>query len=256
MITISSTREAEDEPRVALTPETTKKFKNLGARIVLQAGAGERSFMPDRLFQDAGAEIVSTAADALSAADIVLKVGRPSQAEIDAMKPGAVFAGMIDPFGTRDGLEALAAKGALGFRHGVHAAHHPRAVHGRAVVAVEPRRLQGGDRCGRAFGRALPMMMTAAGTVPAGTRVHHGRRRRRPAGHRHGRRLGAVVTATDVRPAAKEQVQGLGAKFIAVEDEEFKQAETAGGYAKEMSREYQAEAGRARGQPHRQTRTS
>src|SRR5208337_1670972 len=115
MITISVTREGEGETRVALSPETTKKFKSLGARILFQAGAGDRSFMPDKLFSDAGAEIVQNAADAISQADVILKVGRPSQEELQAMKPGAVFAGMIDPYGSRDGLEALAAKGVSTF---------------------------------------------------------------------------------------------------------------------------------------------
>ncbi|MBI4724798.1 MAG: NAD(P)(+) transhydrogenase (Re/Si-specific) subunit alpha, partial [Rhodomicrobium sp.] len=92
MITISVTREGEGEPRLALTPETTKKFKSLGARVLFEAGAGERSFLPDRLFSEAGAEIVHNAAEALSAADIVLKVGRPSAEELQAIRPGAIYA--------------------------------------------------------------------------------------------------------------------------------------------------------------------
>jgi NAD(P) transhydrogenase subunit alpha len=240
MITISSTQEAENEPRVALTPETAKKFKRLGARVVLQAGAGERSFMPDRLFQDAGAEIVSTAAEALSAADIVLKVGRPSQAEIDAMKPGTVFAGMIDPFGTRDGLEALAAKGLSAFAM----EFMPRISRAQTMDVLSSQSNLAGYKAvvdaAAQFGRALPMMMTAAGTVPAARIFIMGVGVAGLQAIATARRLGAVVSATDVRPATKEQVQSLGAKFIAVEDEEFKQAEAAGGYAKEMSREYQA----------------
>ena len=196
--------------------------------------------MPDRLFQDAGAEIVSTAAEALGAADIVLKVGRPSQAEIDAMKPGTVFAGMIDPFGTRDGLEALAAKGLSAFAM----EFMPRISRAQTMDVLSSQSNLAGYKAvidaAAQFGRALPMMMTAAGTVPAARVFIMGTGVAGLQAIATARRLGAVVSATDVRPATKEQVQSLGAKFIAVEDEEFKQAESAGGYAKEMSREYQA----------------
>jgi NAD(P) transhydrogenase subunit alpha len=238
MITISVTREGEGETRVALSPETTKKFKALGARILFQAGAGERSFMPDKLFSEAGAEIVQNAADAISQADIILKVGRPSQEELEAMKPGAVFVGMIDPFGSRDGLEALAAKGVSTFAM----EFMPRITRAQSMDVLSSQSNLAGykavvDAAAR-FGRALPMMMTAAGTVPAARIFVMGAGVAGLQAIATARRLGAVITATDVRPAAKEQVASLGGKFIAVEDEEFKQAETAGGYAKEMSAEY------------------
>jgi NAD(P) transhydrogenase subunit alpha len=238
MITISVTREGEGETRVALSPETTKKFKALGARILFQAGAGGRSFMPDKLFSDAGAEIVQNAADAISQADVILKVGRPSQEELQAMKPGAVFAGMIDPFGSRDGLEALAAKGVSTFAM----EFMPRITRAQSMDVLSSQSNLAGykaviDAAAR-FGRALPMMMTAAGTVPAARIFVMGAGVAGLQAIATARRLGAVITATDVRPAAKEQVASLGGKFIAVEDEEFKQAETAGGYAKEMSAEY------------------
>src|SRR3974390_775219 len=98
MITIATTREGDGEPRVALSPETAKKFKGLGARVLVQAGAGERSFIPDRLYSEAGAEIVGSPKEALSGADIVLKVGRPTAEDLEALKSGALYAGMIDPF--------------------------------------------------------------------------------------------------------------------------------------------------------------
>jgi len=238
MITISVTREGEGETRVALSPETTKKFKSLGARILFQAGAGDRSFMPDKLFSDAGAEIVQNAADAISQADVILKVGRPSQEELQAMKPGAVFAGMIDPYGSRDGLEALAAKGVSTFAM----EFMPRITRAQSMDVLSSQSNLAGykavvDAAAR-FGRALPMMMTAAGTVPAARIFVMGAGVAGLQAIATARRLGAVISATDVRPAAKEQVASLGGKFIAVEDEEFKQAETAGGYAKEMSAEY------------------
>ncbi|MGO9547041.1 MAG: Re/Si-specific NAD(P)(+) transhydrogenase subunit alpha [Rhodomicrobium sp.] len=239
MITISSTREGEGETRVALTPETTKKFKGLGARVLMEAGAGERSFMPDRLFSEAGAEIVGSAAEALSPADIVLKVGRPSALELEAMKPGALFAGMIDPFGGREGLEALAAKGLSVFAM----EFMPRITRAQTMDVLSSQSNLAGYKAvidaAAQFGRAFPMMMTAAGTVPAARVFVMGAGVAGLQAIATARRLGAMVSATDVRPAAKEQVQSLGAKFIAVEDEEFKQAEAAGGYAKEMSAEYQ-----------------
>ena len=238
MITISVTREGEGETRVALSPETAKKFKNLGARILFQAGAGERSYMPDQLFKDAGAEIVQNAADAISQADVVLKVGRPSQEELQAMKPGAVFAGMIDPFGSRDGLEALASKGVSAFAM----EFMPRITRAQSMDVLSSQSNLAGYKAvvdaAAHFGRALPMMMTAAGTVPAARIFVMGAGVAGLQAIATARRLGAVISATDVRPAAKEQVASLGGKFIAVEDEEFKQAETAGGYAKEMSDEY------------------
>ncbi len=239
MITISVTREGEGETRVALSPETTKKYKGLGARILFQAGAGERSFMPDRLFSEAGAEIVPSAAEAISQADVVLKVGRPSEEELKAIKPGAVFAGMIDPFGSRDGLEALAKSGASAFSM----EFMPRITRAQSMDVLSSQSNLAGYKAvidaAAQFGRALPMMMTAAGTVPAARIFVMGAGVAGLQAIATARRLGAVISATDVRPAAKEQVASLGGKFIAVEDEEFKQAQDAGGYAKEMSAEYQ-----------------
>ena len=238
MITISVTKEGEGETRVALSPETAKKFKGLGGRILFQAGSGERSFMPDQLFKDAGAEIVQTPADAISQADVILKVGRPSQEELQAMKPGSILAGMIDPYGSRDGLEALAAKGVSAFAM----EFMPRITRAQSMDVLSSQSNLAGykavvDAAAR-FGRALPMMMTAAGTVPAARIFVMGAGVAGLQAIATARRMGAVISATDVRPAAKEQVASLGGKFIAVEDEEFKQAETAGGYAKEMSDAY------------------
>ncbi len=239
MITISTAREQEGESRVALTPETTKKFKGLGARVLIEAGSGDRSFFPDRLYSEAGAEIVGSAAEALGPAAIVLKVGRPSAAELDAMKPGAVFAGMIDPFGGREGLEALASKGISAFAM----EFMPRFTRAQTMDVLSSQSNLAGYKAvidaAAQFGRAMPMMMTAAGTVPAARIFVMGAGVAGLQAIATARRLGAVVSATDVRPAAKEQVQSLGAKFVAVEDEEFKQAEAAGGYAKEMSADYQ-----------------
>ncbi len=239
MITISVTREGEGETRVALSPETTKKFKSLGARVILQKGAGDRSFMPDRLFAEAGAEIVPDSASAISQADVILKVGRPSQEELAAMKPGSIFAAILDPFGPRDGLEAIASRGVSAFAM----EFMPRITRAQSMDVLSSQSNLAGYKAvvdaAANFGRALPMMMTAAGTVPAARIFVMGAGVAGLQAIATARRMGAVISATDVRPASKEQVASLGGKFIAVEDEEFKQAETAGGYAKEMSAEYQ-----------------
>jgi NAD(P) transhydrogenase subunit alpha len=239
MITIATTREGEDEPRVALSPETIKKYKALGLRVLAQAGAGDRSYMPDRLFSEAGAEIVPSAKDAISQADIVVKVGRPTPEDLEAVKEGALYAGMIDPFAAREGLEALAAKGLSVFAM----EFMPRITRAQSMDVLSSQSNLAGYKAvvdaAAHFGRALPMMMTAAGTVPAARLFVMGAGVAGLQAIATARRLGAVVSATDVRPASKEQVASLGGKFIAVEDEEFKQAETAGGYAKEMSAEYQ-----------------
>ncbi|MGA7325160.1 MAG: Re/Si-specific NAD(P)(+) transhydrogenase subunit alpha [Rhodomicrobium sp.] len=239
MITISATREEEGEPRVALTPETAKKFRSIGARILFEAGAGELSFFPDALFKEAGAIVVPSAAEALAEADIVLKVGRPSKQELGALKRGVVVAGMLDPFGPRVGLQSLAETGVSAFSM----EFMPRITRAQSMDVLSSQSNLAGYKAvvdaAAHFARAFPMMMTAAGTVPAARVFVMGAGVAGLQAVATARRLGAVVSATDVRPAAKEQVQSLGAKFIAVEDEEFKQAEAAGGYAKEMSPEYQ-----------------
>ncbi|WP_041789330.1 Re/Si-specific NAD(P)(+) transhydrogenase subunit alpha [Rhodomicrobium vannielii] len=237
-MTISVTREGEGETRVALSPETTKKFKGLGARVVFQAGAGDRSFLPDRLFAEAGAEIVESAAEAVREADVLLKVGRPSAEELAVLKPSAIVVAMLDPFGARDELEALAAKGVSAFAM----EFIPRITRAQSMDVLSSQSNLAGYKAvidaAAHFGRAFPMMMTAAGTVPAARVFVMGAGVAGLQAIATARRNGAVISATDVRPAAKEQVASLAAKFIAVEDEEFKAAETAGGYAKEMSDEY------------------
>jgi NAD(P) transhydrogenase subunit alpha len=239
MITIAATKEADGEPRVAISPETAKKFKSLGATVLVQSGAGDRSFIPDRLYSDAGAEIVQNATDAASRADILLKVGRPSPDEVAAMKPGSMLAAILDPYSGREGLEAIAARDVSAFAM----EFMPRITRAQSMDVLSSQSNLAGYKAvidaAAHFGRALPMMMTAAGTVPAARIFVMGAGVAGLQAIATARRLGAVVSASDVRPAAKEQVASLGAKFVAVEDEEFKQAEAAGGYAKEMSPEYQ-----------------
>ncbi len=225
------------EPRVAATPETVKKLKMLGSDLAVEPWAGIRSGIRDEDFAAAGA-IVSP--DATKDADIVLRVRRPSEAELANYKSGALVIAIMDPFGNSTALAAMAKAGVTAFAMEL----MPRITRAQSMDVLSSQANLGGYRAvidGAAeYGRALPMMMTAAGTVPAAKVFVMGAGVAGLQAIATARRLGAIVTATDVRPAAKEQVESLGAKFIAVEDEEFKQAETAGGYAKEMSKDYQA----------------
>jgi H+-translocating NAD(P) transhydrogenase subunit alpha len=224
------------EPRVAATPETVKKMMALGAEVTVEPGAGLKSGILDPDYAAAGA----TVADAGKDADVVLRVRRPSEAEIAGYKAGALVIAIMDPFGNDAALAAMAKAGLTTFAMEL----LPRITRAQGMDVLSSQANLAGYRAvidGAAeYGRALPMMMTAAGTVPAAKVFVMGAGVAGLQAIATARRLGAIVTATDVRPAAKEQVQSLGAKFVAVEDEEFKQAETAAGYAKEMSKEYQA----------------
>jgi H+-translocating NAD(P) transhydrogenase subunit alpha len=225
------------EPRVAATPETVKKMTALGAEVAVEPGAGVKSGILDPDYAAAGATVV---ADGAKDADVVLRVRRPNDAEMAGYKSGALVIAIMDPFGNDAALAAMAKAGLTTFAMEL----LPRITRAQGMDVLSSQANLAGYRAiidGSAeYGRALPMMMTAAGTVPAAKVFVMGAGVAGLQAIATARRLGAVVTATDVRPAAKEQVQSLGAKFVAVEDEEFKQAETAAGYAKEMSKDYQA----------------
>jgi NAD(P) transhydrogenase subunit alpha len=226
------------ETRVAATPETAKKFVGLGAEVAIEHGAGAKSGFPDAEYASAGARLVS-AEEALGA-DVVLKVRRPTPNEIARLKPDGVVIATMDPYGHRDAIETMAKAGVAAFAMEL----LPRITRAQVMDVLSSQANLAGYRAvidGAAeYGRALPMMMTPAGTVAAARLFVMGVGVAGLQAIATGRRLGAVVTATDVRPATKEQVESLGAKFVAVEDDEFKQAETAGGYAKEMSDAYKA----------------
>src|SRR5262247_4055246 len=235
---IAVAREADSaEDRVAATPETVRKMKALGADVVVEPGAGIKSGFPDGEYASAGATIVK---DAVKDADVVLKVRRPGALEVADYKPGTLVIAIMDPFGNETALKALAGAGVIAFAMEL----MPRITRAQSMDVLSSQANLAGYRAvidGAAeYGRALPMMMTAAGTVPAAKVFVMGAGVAGLQAIATARRLGAVVTATDVRPAAKEQVESLGAKFIAVEDDEVKQAETGGGYAKEMSDAYTA----------------
>jgi NAD(P) transhydrogenase subunit alpha len=225
------------EPRVAATPETVKKFIGLGAEVAVEQGAGLKSGILDDDYKAAGATVGTGVANG---ADVVLKVRRPADAELKTYKKGAVVVAIMDPYGNDAALKAMANAGIAAFAMEL----MPRITRAQSMDVLSSQANLAGYRAvidgSSEYGRALPMMMTAAGTVPAAKVFVMGVGVAGLQAIATARRLGAIVTATDVRPAVKEQVQSLGAKFIAVEDDEFKQAETAAGYAKEMSKEYQA----------------
>lgn len=229
------------ETRVAATPETVKKLIGLGHTVTVEGGAGTVAGFLDAAFAEAGASIAGSAAEAANGADIVFKVRRPQKDEIAALPDGTALIALMEPFAyPAEEVAALNAKkiAALSMEF------TPRITRAQSMDALSSQSNLAGYRAviegAQIYGRAMPMMMTAAGTVAPAKVFIMGAGVAGLQAIATARRLGAVVTANDVRPAAKEQVASLGAKFIAVEDEEFKAAETSGGYAKEMSAEYQA----------------
>ena len=232
------------ERRVAASPETVKKLKALGLDVVVESGAGLGSSLPDAAYEAAGAAIAADAASALADADIVLKVQRPLIAaegdldELALMRKGALLFAILNPYNSRDHVKAYADAGVNAFAM----EFMPRITRAQVMDVLSSQANLAGykavvDAAGE-YGRAFPMMMTAAGTVPPARAFIMGVGVAGLQAIATAKRLGAIVSATDVRPAVKEQVQSLGGSFVAVENEEFKQAETAGGYAKEMSDDY------------------
>ncbi len=229
---------AAGETRVAATPETVKKIVALGHTITVQTGAGAAASYPDELYKTAGAELAADGA--IGSSDLIVKVRRPNDSEIAAIKPGSGFVSLLEPYGDRGTVEALAKAKidalAMEFIPRISRAQSMDALSSQANLAGYRAVIEAAEL----YGRAFPMMMTAAGTIAAAKCFIMGVGVAGLQAIATARRLGAVVSATDVRPATKEQVASLGGKFVAVEDEEFKQAETTAGYAKAMSAEYQA----------------
>jgi len=233
------------ETRVAVSPDTVKKYVGLGIEVAIETGAGDGSNFTDEAFKAAGATIVPDEAAALRDADVVLKVQRPltkaeGEDELAAMKQGAVLAAILAPHGAREQAAEYASKGIVAFAM----EFMPRITRAQSMDVLSSQSNLAGYRAvidaAQEYGRAFPMMMTAAGTIAPARALVMGAGVAGLQAIATLRRLGAIVSATDVRPAAKEQVESLGATFVAVQDDEFKQAETAGGYAKEMSAEYKA----------------
>ena len=227
------------EARVAATADTVKKLKALGVDIVVETGAGAGARITDADYEAAGASVADSSGSALREADIVLKVRAPDAHEVAAMKPGTVLVALLAPYSEKEVLGEVAARGVIAFAM----EFVPRISRAQSMDVLSSQANLAGYKAvvdaAAMFGQAIPMMMTAAGTVPAAKVFIMGVGVAGLQAIATARRLGAIVSATDVRPATKEQVASLGAKFIAVEDEEFKQAQTAAGYAKPMSAEYQ-----------------
>ena len=230
---------APGEPRVGATPDTVRKLGALGASVTVARGAGLASGITDGEYEAAGAVLAPGNGEALHEAGLVLKVRRPGPEDRAAYPPGALVLAIMDPHGQAEALAALAAAKVSAVAMEL----MPRITRAQVMDVLSSQANLAGYRAvidaSAEFGRAFPMMMTAAGTVPAAKVFVMGAGVAGLQAIATARRLGAIVTATDVRPAAKEQVSSLGAKFVAVEDDEFRQAETAAGYAKPMSAAYQ-----------------
>ena len=233
------------ETRVAATPETVKKLKALGAEVTIEAGAGTAAAYTDQAYAEAGANVVPDAASAAAAGDIVFKIQRPMASaegldEIGLLRGGQTLMSPLGALTNPDLVQALASKGVTAFALEL----IPRITRAQSMDILSSQANLAGYKAvllaANNFGRIFPQMMTPGGTLAPSRAFIMGVGVAGLQAIATARRLGSIVTATDVRPATKEQVQSLGGKFVAVEDEEFKAAETAGGYAKEMSAEYRA----------------
>ena len=231
------------ETRVAASPDTVKKLIDLGLDVVVEKGAGQAAAMTDEAYKAAGATIAKDTKSALEKADIVLKVQRPTGSdekidEVALLKEGAVLLCILNAYNDRPLLDQLAARKIATF--GMEFV--PRITRAQSMDVLSSQSNLAGYKsvldAAAEFGRAFPMMMTAAGTIPPARVMIMGVGVAGLQAIATARRLGAIVSATDVRAATKEQVESLGATFVMVDSEEAKQAETAGGYAKEMSDEY------------------
>ena len=229
---------AAGERRVAASPETVKKFIGLGASVAIESGAGETASVSDAAYADAGAEL-GPAAKVLKDADIVLGVQAPDPASLQGVKPGAWVAALFDPFGNRALVEAYARAGlealSLEFMPRITRAQSMDVLSSQSNLSGYKAVLSAADT----YGRAFPLMMTAAGTVSAAKVFVMGVGVAGLQAIATARRLGAQVSATDVRSATKEQIQSLVAKPIFVENVAGIEGEGSGGYATEMSEEYQ-----------------
>jgi NAD(P) transhydrogenase subunit alpha len=242
-ISIAKERRAQ-ERRVAATPDTAKRLVGMGLEVVVESGAGAGSSFPDAAYEAAGAKVARDAAAALGAGDIVLKVQRPLRQgegaidEVALMKRGAVLIAMLAPLQQRADVEAYAKAGLSAFAMEL----IPRITRAQSMDVLSSQANLAGYRAvldaATEFGRAMPMMMTAAGTIPPARVLVMGAGVAGLQAIATARRLGGVVSATDVRLAAKEQVESLGATFLAVDLEAMKAMETKGGYAKEMGEDF------------------
>lgn len=229
---------AANETRVAASPDTVKRFAGLGFAVAVETGAGDGAHIPDAEFEAAGAKIAATKKDTIGDADVVLMVARPTADEVAMMKRGALLASILSPHSDKDFVKTYADAGVDAFAM----EFMPRITRAQSMDVLSSQSNLAGYKAvidaAAEFGRAMPMMMTAAGTVAPARVLIMGVGVAGLQAIATAKRLGAIVSATDVRPATKEQVESLGGKFVMVESEETADAETSGGYAKEMSDDY------------------
>lgn len=226
------------ETRVAASPETVKKLTGAGLEVVVEAGAGKRAHFSDDEYRQAGARMEADANAVLGEADVLLTVLRPEREMASRLRRGAILIGQLAPFGDRGDIDQYAADGIDAFAMEL----MPRISRAQSMDVLSSQSNLAGYKAvvdaAAEFERAMPMMMTAAGTVAPARVMVLGAGVAGLQAIATARRMGAIVSATDVRPVAKEQVESLGASFVMVESEETASAETAGGYAKEMSEDY------------------
>jgi len=226
----------KNDPRVAASPESVAKFIELGLDVAVLKGAGKAAGVTDEAFRAAGATIASSAKSLLKDADIVLKLNRPAADEITAMKKGAAVMAVMNPFDDKKAVEAMAKAGLIAFAMEL----MPRITRAQSMDVLSSQSNLAGYRCvidaASEYASAFPMMMTAAGTVAPARVFVMGAGVAGLQAIATAKRLGAIVSATDVRRAAEEQVASLGGKFVMVETDE--EGETAAGYAKEMSDDF------------------
>lgn len=226
------------ETRVAATPETVKKLVALGLAVCVERGAGARAFIPDDAFVQAGAELGETPQKTLSGADIIFTVQRLHTEDIAHVKQGALLIGMLAPYQDVAGIAAYAARHIDAFAMEL----MPRITRAQSMDVLSSQSNLAGYRAVLEacymFGRAMPMMMTPGGTIAPARVLVMGAGVAGLQAIATAKRLGAIVSATDVRPASKEQVESLGAKFVMVDSGEMASAETQGGYAREMSEDF------------------
>ncbi|MEM1194019.1 MAG: Re/Si-specific NAD(P)(+) transhydrogenase subunit alpha [Pseudomonadota bacterium] len=226
------------ETRVAATPETVKKLVAMGAEVAIESGAGAGASLSDDAYKEAGASVDGSAAATLKSADYVLKVQRPTRTELGQIANGAKLIGILAPYADDEALASYANTNIDSFALDL----MPRITRAQSMDVLSSQSNLAGYKAvvdgAAAYGRALPMMMTAAGTVAPAKIFVMGAGVAGLQAIATARRLGAVVTATDVRFAAKEQVESLGANFVTVDEDAMKDAETSGGYAKEMSDDF------------------
>ncbi len=228
-----------DEARVAATPDAVKFYVAAGHKVNITKGAGKKAHFSDADYKAAGASLSASNEACVKAADFVMSINGGTKALVAKMKKGAGIFGLMNPTDQPDYAKACAKAGVTAYA----AEYIPRISRAQSMDVLSSQSNLAGYRsmveAAAIYGRSFPMMMTAAGTIAPAKAFIMGAGVAGLQAIATARRLGAVTTATDVRPAAKEQVASLGAKFIAVENEEFKEAETAAGYAKQMSPEYQ-----------------